>query len=68
MQTAFEVQPVAKDKPYLSVKIDADTYRMVRIVAAWNDTTIAEYLSGILNPIVKKDFDKLSIKKPPEPK
>ncbi len=55
-----------KDKTFLSVKLDAETYRMVRLVAAWHGVTIADYLSNIVRPVAKKDFEKIGVRKPPE--
>jgi hypothetical protein len=50
---------VAK-KPDISVKIDPDVYRMVKTVAAWKDLNVAEYLSMIVEPIVRKDMAKMT--------
>lgn len=71
MNATLEGRTVAKDKEkkdksYLSVKLDAETYRMVRLVAAWHGVTIADYLSDIVRPVAKKDFEKIGVKKPPE--
>lgn len=50
---------VAK-KPDVSVKMDADVYRMVRTVAAWRGVNVADYLSEIVAPIVKRDMVKMN--------
>lgn len=41
----------------LSVKLEADVVTLARMVASARNITIAEYLSGILRPIVKADLD-----------
>lgn len=40
----------------LSVKIDAEIVRKVKIVAAYRDLSIAEYLSETLRPIVDQEL------------
>jgi hypothetical protein len=47
------------EKPFVSVKIDAEVYRMVKTVAAWQDVTIADYLTAIVKPVVERDLAKL---------
>lgn len=43
----------------VSVKIDADVYRLVRTVAAWKGVNVSEYLSEIVAPVVRKDMAKM---------
>lgn len=40
----------------LSVKIDAEVIRKARIVVAYRDLNLAEYLSEVLAPIVDRDL------------
>jgi hypothetical protein len=47
-------------KKDVSVKMDADVYRMVRTVAAWRGVNVADYLSEIVAPIVKRDMAKMN--------
>jgi hypothetical protein len=42
----------------LAVKIEAEVVRMAKTMCSYNDTTVAEYLSGILRGPVTKDFEK----------
>jgi hypothetical protein len=57
--------PAAKRKgdhgprPVVSVKIDADVYRLVRTVAAWKGVAVSDYLSGIVGPLARKDFARM---------
>lgn len=44
----------------VTVKIDRTVYRLAGAVAAFRNQTLAEYLTGVLQPIVAKDFDNLS--------
>jgi hypothetical protein len=44
----------------VSVKIDADVYRMVRTVAAWRGVSAAEYLSQLVRPAVTADLAKVN--------
>jgi hypothetical protein len=44
----------------VSVKIDAEVYRLVRTVAAWRGVSVAEYLSEIVAPVVRKDLKKMN--------
>ncbi len=50
--------PVTK-RNEVSVKIDADVYRVVRTVAAWKGLNVSEYLSAIVEPIARKDMAKM---------
>jgi hypothetical protein len=40
-----------------AAKIDAEILRMARLVVTQRDVTLAQYLSDLLRPLVKKDFD-----------
>ena len=46
-----------KDVP---VKIDAEVVRQAKIVAAYKDTSLAEYMSELLRPIVERDLREYS--------
>jgi hypothetical protein len=55
----------------LSVKIDAEIVRKVKIVAAYRDLSIAEYLSETLRPIVERelrDYSRRSLDESPPKK
>jgi hypothetical protein len=57
-------------KTYVSVKIDAETYRVIRTVAAWKGLNVADYLSQIARGPADKDFAKMQREKadsPPDP-
>jgi hypothetical protein len=41
----------------VAVKLDAEVVRVARIVAAYRNIPMAEYLSEILRPIVNRDLD-----------
>ncbi len=43
----------------VSVKMDAEVYRMVRTVAAWKGVNISEYLSANMAPIARRDMAKM---------
>lgn len=51
---------MAKPRNEVSVKINADVYRMVRTVAAWKGENVSEYLSRIVEPQVRKDMAKMT--------
>jgi hypothetical protein len=53
-KTAMPRQPKRDD---LAVKIDKEVVRMARILAAIEDTTIAELMSETLRPILQKKLD-----------
>ena len=40
----------------VAAKIDAEVIRVARIVAAYRNQTVAEYLSEKLKPLVEKDL------------
>jgi hypothetical protein len=42
----------------LSVKLEAEVVTLSRMVASARNVTIAEYLSGILRPVVKADLER----------
>ncbi len=52
----------------VSVKIDAEVYRMVKTVAAWKGVPIAEYLTEVVGPVARRDMGKMNqeIKRPRE--
>jgi hypothetical protein len=41
----------------VAVKLDAEVVRVARIVAAYRNIPMAEYLSEILRPIVNRDLE-----------
>jgi len=43
----------------VSVKIEAGIYRKAKMVAAYRDITMAEYLSDLLRRPVDRDYQKL---------
>lgn len=51
--------PVATKPEQVSVKINADVYRLVRTVAAWKGVNISDYLSEIVEPIARRDMAKM---------
>ncbi len=54
------LEPLVAKKPTLiSVKIDAETYRLVKTAAAWKGVSIADYLSAVVRPIAEKDLDRM---------
>jgi hypothetical protein len=44
----------------VSVKIDAEVYRMVRTVAAWRGVSVAELLSDVVAPVIRKELKKMN--------
>jgi hypothetical protein len=50
---------MAKQRNDVSVKIDAEVYRLVKTVAAWRGITVAEYLTDIVKPAVARDWAKI---------
>jgi hypothetical protein len=44
----------------ISVKIEAAIYRRAKMVAAYRDITLAEYLSALLEKPVDRDYQKLT--------
>lgn len=57
---ALSTSTVAKQRNEVSVKIDAEVYRMVRTIAAWKGVNISEYLSEIVRPIARRDMAKVN--------
>src|SRR4051812_2532370 len=55
--------PVAK-RTDVTVKIDAEVVRLARIVAAYRASTVADYLSEALLPIVQRDLEGEQSKRP----
>ena len=41
----------------VTVKLDADVAREAKMVAASRDQTLAEYLSELLRPLVRRDLE-----------
>jgi hypothetical protein len=67
-------RPFVAKRNDVSVKIDAEVARLAKIVAAFEDKTVAEYLSESLRPIVERDVQRHTSQfgakapKPREPK
>jgi hypothetical protein len=53
-----ERRPMARksSRNDVQVKLDAEVVRAARIVSAYRDVTMAEYLSGLLKPLVMRDL------------
>jgi hypothetical protein len=51
---------MAEKRNDVSVRIDAEVYRLLKTVAAWKDVPIAEYLSDIVRPVVERDWAKIN--------
>lgn len=66
MTTAMLTMPKPKRND-VAVKIDAYVARLARILAAYEDTTIAEIVSEGMRPILMKRLDKLGVPYPPPP-
>jgi hypothetical protein len=49
-----------------SVKLDVDVVRIAKIVAAYRDVSLAEYLSNTLKPIVQGDLDREQTRNQPK--
>jgi hypothetical protein len=64
-------ETMAKKRNDVSVRIDARVYRILKTVAAWEDVPIAEMLSDIVGPVVRKKLAKIqregTDQKPAEP-
>jgi hypothetical protein len=64
-------ETMAKKRNDVSVRIDARVYRILKTVAAWEDVPIAEMLSDIVGPVVRKKLAKIqregADQKPGEP-
>lgn len=50
-------QDAGKRPDPISVKIDADVYRLLKTVAAWHGKHVSEYLTETMRPIVTRDFE-----------
>jgi hypothetical protein len=50
----------------VSVKMDSDVVRIAKIVAAYRDVSLAEYLSNTLKPIVQGDLDREQTRNQPK--
>jgi hypothetical protein len=56
MTTTTAETPVAKRND-VTVKVDAEVVAEAKMVAASRNQTLAEYLSGVLQPIVHRDLE-----------
>jgi hypothetical protein len=56
MQATIPERNVAKRND-VTVKVDAEVARLAKIVAAYRDASVAEYLSDTLLPIVRRDLE-----------
>lgn len=57
MSVALLEEPMTRRND-VTVKIDADVTREAKMVAASRDQSLAEYLSGVLRPIVRQDLER----------
>jgi hypothetical protein len=55
---ATEVAEMPK-KNLVSVKIDAEVYRLAKTAAAWKGKDLSDYMSDILRPVAKRDCAKI---------
>jgi uncharacterized protein (DUF1778 family) len=61
-------EPMAKRND-VSVKIDAEVYRLVKTAASWQGKDIAEYLSEVAREAATRDISGISAElQQPEPK
>jgi hypothetical protein len=51
----------------VSVKIDAEVYRLVKTAAAWQGRDLGEYLSEIAREAALRDIAKMKEELPPQP-
>lgn len=58
MTAVLDAMPERKKRNDLVAKVDAEVLRLARIVAAYEDTSMAELLSSILKPILEKKLAK----------
>jgi hypothetical protein len=56
MSTCYGKADMAK-RDDVTVKLDAEVVRLAKIVAAYRDTSVAEYLSEVLMPVVQRDLE-----------
>ena len=54
---ARKKQDAGKRPDPISVKIDADVYRLLKTIAAWHGKHVSEYLTETMRPIVLRDFE-----------
>ena len=51
------LEPGVAKRNDVTVKLDADAVRLAKIVAAYREVSVAEYLSDVLLPIVQRDLE-----------
>lgn len=68
MTAALEAMPERKKRNDLVAKVDAEVLRMARIVAAYEDTSMAELLSSILRPVLEQRLEKHQSDPKPRPR
>ena len=56
MTTAIAAMP-RKKRNDIAVKIDAEIARQARTIASHSDVSLAQYLSGILKPIIDQRWE-----------
>lgn len=44
----------------ISVKIDVETYRKLRTVAAWKGVRVNEFLTQVVDPIMDRELSKMA--------
>jgi hypothetical protein len=47
-------------KTMASVKIDPEVYHLCKIIAAWKEQDVSEYLSDLVRPMVRREFKKMA--------
>jgi hypothetical protein len=55
---ATEEREVAR-KPMVSVKLDPEVYRQVKMLAAWKGQDVGEYLTDLVRPVAQREFRKM---------
>jgi len=48
-----------KKREDVTVKIAASVYRRAKLIAAWQDVTLAEYLTELLERPVERDYHRM---------
>jgi hypothetical protein len=50
---------MSKKRVLMSVKLEAEIYRLVKTAAAWRGEDIADYLGRIVGPVARRDCAKI---------
>jgi plasmid stability protein len=59
MPATISTMPRPKKPPTITVRLDKDVARQLRIVAAAHDKDVPDYLANVLRPILAKELRKL---------